>query len=180
MGKRIRAVGSTLLALILALGLAACGSQQEDPVSQESSISVSSAQEESSQPALEPEPREAEEPSQSQAEASLSSQEPEESALVLVQEDSGAEPGAEPTVTLYPDGTFALTAFFYDGTASITGTYVQQGEGYVLTPLESTAQGTEGSDVGEIILTPQDGGFAYGGEQLGVTYDGAVFQPSQQ
>ena len=86
----------------------------------------------------------------------------------------------EPTITLYPDGTFALFASFYDGSVTISGTYAQEGDGYVLTPTDSTAQGTAGSDVGEITLTPSGGGFAYSGGQLGATYDGAVFLPPQQ
>ena len=96
------------------------------------------------------------------------------------QQDSGAEAGDEPTITLYPDGTFALFASFYDGSVTISGTYAQEGDGYVLTPTDSTAQGTAGSDVGEITLTPSGGGFAYSGGQLGATYDGAVFLPPQQ
>ena len=99
---------------------------------------------------------------------------------MLTQQDSGAEAGYEPTITLYPDGTFALFASFYDGSVTISGTYAQEGDGYVLIPTDSTAQGTAGSDVGEITLTPSGGGFAYSGGQLGATYDGAVFLPPQQ
>ena len=73
---------------------------------------------------------------------------------------------------MYPDGTFALFASFYDGSVTISGTYAQEGDGYVLTPTDSTAQGTAGSDVGEITLTPSGSGFAYSGGQLGATYDG--------
>ena len=79
----------------------------------------------------------------------------------------GPRRGYEPTITLYPDGTFALFASFYDGSVTISGTYAQEGDGYVLTPTDSTAQGTAGSDVGEITLTPSGGGFAYSGGQLG-------------
>ena len=50
-----------------------------------------------------------------------------EGALVLTQQDSGAEAGYEPTITLYPDGTFALFASFYDGSVTISGTYAQEG-----------------------------------------------------
>lgn len=113
----------------------------------------------------------------SQAESASSAA---EGALVLTQQDSGAEAGYEPTITLYPDGTFALFASFYDGSVTISGTYAQEGDSYVLTPTDSTAQGTAGSDVGEITLTPSGGGFAYSGGQLGATYDGAVFLPPQQ
>ena len=63
---------------------------------------------------------------------------------------------------------------------TIPGPHAQEGDGYVLTPTDSTAQGTAGSDVGEITLTPSGGGFAYSGGQLGATYDGAVFLPPQQ
>ena len=59
---------------------------------------------------------------------------------MLTQQDSGAEAGYEPTITLYPDGTFALFASFYDGSVTISGTYAQEGDGYVLTPTDSTAQ----------------------------------------
>ena len=73
--------------------------------------------------------------------------------MVLTQKDSGAEAGYEPTFTLYSEGTFELSATFYDGTATITGTYVEEGDSYVLTPGESTAQGVVGSDVGQMTLT---------------------------
>lgn len=161
----------------LALALAACGGANPTAgtESQPSLVSsqAESAQQESSQQAT-PQPRQAE-PSQGESASSAA-----EGALVLTQQDSGAEAGYEPTITLYPDGTFALFASFYDGSVTISGTYAQEGDGYVLTPTDSTAQGTAGSDVGEITLTPSGGGFAYSGGQLGATYDGAVFLPPQQ
>lgn len=172
-----RRVCLTLCGAALALALAACGG--ENPTagteSQPSLVSsqAESAQQESSQQAT-PQPRQAE-PSQGESASSAA-----EGALVLTQQDSGAEAGYEPTITLYPDGTFALFASFYDGSVTISGTYAQEGDGYVLTPTDSTAQGTAGSDVGEITLTPSGSGFAYSGGQLGATYDGAVFLPPQQ
>ena len=165
------------LAAALVLSLTACGG--ENPTagteSQPSLVSsqAESSQQESAQQAT-PQPRQAE-PSQGESASSAA-----EGALVLTQQDSGAEAGYEPTITLYPDGTFALFASFYDGSVTISGTYAQEGDGYVLTPTDSTAQGTAGSDVGEITLTPSGGGFAYSGGQLGATYDGAVFLPPQQ
>ncbi len=172
-----RRVCLTLCGAALALALAACGG--ENPTagteSQPSLVSsqAESSQQESSQQAT-PQPRQAE-PSQGESASSAA-----EGALVLTQQDSGAEAGYEPTITLYPDGTFTLFASFYDGSVTISGTYAQEGDGYVLTPTDSTAQGTAGSDVGEITLTPSGGGFAYSGGQLGATYDGAVFLPPQQ
>lgn len=172
-----RRVCLTLCGAALALALAACGG--ENPTagaeSQPSLVSsqAESAQQESAQQAT-PQPRQAE-PSQGESASSAA-----EGALVLTQQDSGAEAGYEPTITLYPDGTFALFASFYDGSVTISGTYAQEGDGYVLTPTDSTAQGTAGSDVGEITLTPSGSGFAYSGGQLGATYDGAVFLPPQQ
>ena len=161
----------------LALALAACGGANPTAgtESQPSLVSsqAESSQQESSQQAT-PQPRQAE-PSQGESASSAA-----EGALVLTQQDSGAEAGYEPTITLYPDGTFALFASFYDGSVTISGTYAQEGDGYVLTPTDSTAQGTAGSDVGEITLTPSGSGFAYSGGQLGATYDGAVFLPPQQ
>ena len=172
-----RRVCLTLCGAALALALAACGG--ENPTAgAESQPSLVSSQAESSQqessPQATPQPRQAE-PSQGESASSAA-----EGALVLTQQDSGAEAGYEPTITLYPDGTFALFASFYDGSVTISGTYAQEGDGYVLTPTDSTAQGTAGSDVGEITLTPSGGGFAYSGGQLGATYDGAVFLPPQQ
>lgn len=172
-----RRVCLTLCGAALALALAACGG--ENPTAgTESQPSLVSSQAESSQqessPQATPQPRQAE-PSQGESASSAA-----EGALVLTQQDSGAEAGYEPTITLYPDGTFALFASFYDGSVTISGTYAQEGDGYVLTPTDSTAQGTAGSDVGEITLTPSGGGFAYSGGQLGATYDGAVFLPPQQ
>ena len=172
-----RRVCLTLCGAALALALAACGG--ENPTagaeSQPSLVSsqAESAQQESAQQAT-PQPRQAE-PSQGESASSAA-----EGALVLTQQDSGAEAGYEPTITLYPDGTFALFASFYDGSVTISGTYAQEGDGYVLTPTDSTAQGTAGSDVGEITLTPSGSGFAYSGGPLGATYDGAVFLPPQQ
>lgn len=172
-----RRVCLMLCGAALALALTACGG--ENPTagteSQPSLVSsqAESSQQESAQQAT-PQPRQAE-PSQGESASSAA-----EGALVLTQQDSGAEAGYEPTITLYPDGTFALFASFYDGSVTISGTYAQEGDGYVLTPTDSTAQGTAGSDVGEITLTPSGGGFAYSGGQLGATYDGAVFLPPQQ
>lgn len=172
-----RRVCLTLCGAALALALAACGGANPTAgtESQPSLVSsqAESAQQESSGQAT-PQPRQAE-PSQGESASSAA-----EGALVLTQQDSGAEAGYEPTITLYPDGTFALFASFYDGSVTISGTYAQEGDGYVLTPTDSTAQGTAGSDVGEITLTPSGGGFAYSGGQLGATYDGAVFLPPQQ
>ena len=172
-----RRVCLTLCGAALALALAACGGANPtaETESQPSLVSsqAESSQQESSQQAT-PQPRQAE-PSQGESASSAA-----EGALVLTQQDSGAEAGYEPTITLYPDGTFTLFASFYDGSVTISGTYAQEGDGYVLTPTDSTAQGTAGSDVGEITLTPSGGGFAYSGGQLGATYDGAVFLPPQQ
>ena len=172
-----RRVCLTLCGAALALALAACGGANPTAgtESQPSLVSsqAESSQQESSQQAT-PQPRQAE-PSQGESASSAA-----EGALVLTQQDSGAEAGYEPTITLYPDGTFALFASFYDGSVTISGTYAQEGDGYVLTPADSTAQGTAGSDVGEITLTPSGSGFAYSGGQLGATYDGAVFLPPQQ
>ena len=167
-----RRVCLTLCGAALALALAACGGANPT-AGAESQPSLVSSQAESSQQAT-PQPRQAE-PSQGESASSAA-----EGALVLTQQDSGAEAGYEPTITLYPDGTFALFASFYDGSVTISGTYAQEGDGYVLTPTDSTAQGTAGSDVGEITLTPSGSGFAYSGGQLGATYDGAVFLPPQQ
>lgn len=172
-----RRVCLTLCGAALALALAACGGANPT-AGAESQPSLVSSQAESSQqessPQATPQPRQAE-PSQGESASSAA-----EGALVLTQQDSGAEAGYEPTITLYPDGTFALFASFYDGSVTISGTYAQEGDGYVLTPTDSTAQGTAGSDVGEITLTPSGSGFAYSGGQLGATYDGAVFLPPQQ
>lgn len=172
-----RRVCLTLCGAALALALAACGGANPT-AGAESQPSLVSSQAESAQqerfPQATPQPRQAE-PSQGESASSAA-----EGALVLTQQDSGAEVGYEPTITLYPDGTFALFASFYDGSVTISGTYAQEGDGYVLTPTDSTAQGTAGSDVGEITLTPSGGGFAYSGGQLGATYDGAVFLPPQQ
>lgn len=173
-----RRVCLMLCGAALALALAACGGANPTAgaESQPSLVSsqAESSQQESSQQAATPQPRQAE-PSQGESASSAA-----EGALVLTQQDSGAEAGYEPTITLYPDGTFTLFASFYDGSVTISGTYAQEGDGYVLTPTDSTAQGTAGSDVGEITLTPSGSGFAYSGGQLGATYDGAVFLPPQQ
>ena len=94
---------------------------------------------------------------------------------VFVQKDSGAEEGYEPTIRLLENGNFELSLYLYDGTAILSGTYAEEGDGYVLTPAESTAQGFMASGAGEIRLTKTEGGVVYSGEQLGVTVDGAEF-----
>ena len=175
----------TILALAAALllwgTLSACGGQEENTTTQSSQAPAVSAPEEGT----ETEPAESRDwmiqPRTGEAPAENSQgEEGQEGTLVLTQQDSGAEAGYEPAFTLYPDGTFELFASFYDGTATITGTYVQQDGSYVLTPRESTAQGVAGSELGEMVLAPVQEGWAYSGGQLGITYDGAVFASSQE
>lgn len=171
MKKRLYAL---LCACLLSLCLSACGGQDEvssaAPQSQESEAAPPQSQ---SLPEESP-ASEAPASSGAQSEGEQSSQ---EAVLVLVQQDSGAEAGYEPTLTLYQDGSFQLAATFYDGTALITGTYIQEGGAYVLAPTESTAQGVAGSDVGEMRLSPSGEGYTYSGGQLGLTFDGASFLP---
>lgn len=171
MKKRLYAL---LCACLLSLCLSACGGQDEvssaAPQSQESEAAPPQSQ---SLPEESP-ASEAPASSGAQSEGEQSSQ---EAALVLVQQDSGAEAGYEPTLTLYQDGSFQLAATFYDGTVLITGTYTQEEGAYVLAPTESTAQGVAGSDVGEMRLSPSGEGYTYSGGQLGLTFDGASFLP---
>ena len=173
----VKKVCTAIAALAVALTLTACGSvpQGSSQGVESSQAEESVSQTESSQPTSQPESSAVEEPSsQSQVEKSV-----QETAVVLVQQDSGAEAGYEPTFTLNSDGTFSLFVAFYDGTATITGTYTAQDNGYVLTPEESTAQGVMGSEAGEMTLTQEGAGYTYSGSQLGLIYDGAVFLPSQ-
>ena len=153
MKKRLYAL---LCACLLGLCLSACGGQDGTPSaapqSQESQAALPQSQ---SLPEESP-ASEAPVSSGAQSEGEQSSQ---EAALVLVQQDSGAEAGYEPTLTL------------------ITGTYTQEGGAYVLAPTESTAQGVAGSDVGEMRLSPSGEGYTYSGGQLGLTFDGASFLP---
>lgn len=171
MKKRLYAL---LCACLLSLCLSACGGQDEvssaAPQSQESEAAPPQSQ------SLPEESPASEAPASSGAQ-SEGEQSAQEAALVLVQQDSGAEAGYEPTLTLYQDGSFQLAATFYDGTALITGTYIQEGGAYVLAPTESTAQGVAGSDVGEMRLSPSGEGYTYSGGQLGLTFDGASFLP---
>lgn len=171
MKKRLYAL---LGACLLGLCLSACGGQDEvssaAPQSQESEAAPPQSQ------SLPEESPASEAPASSGAQ-SEGEQSAQEAALVLVQQDFGAEAGYEPTLTLYQDGSFQLAATFYDGTALITGTYIQEGGAYVLAPTESTAQGVAGSDVGEMRLSPSGEGYTYSGGQLGLTFDGASFLP---
>lgn len=171
MKKRLYAL---LCACLLSLCLSACGGQDEvssaAPQSQESQAAPPQSQ------SLPEESPASEAPASSGAQ-SEGEQSAQEAALVLVQQDSGAEAGYEPTLTLYQDGSFQLAATFYDGTALITGTYTQEEGVYVLAPTESTAQGVAGSDVGEMRLSPSGEGYTYSGGQLGLTFDGASFLP---
>lgn len=122
----IRKVGLILCGLMVTLALTACGAQGQGESSSavESQASESVSQAESSQPELKPEPRTMDEASEESQEREVESS---QESLVLVQEDSGAEAGYEPTFTLSDDGTFELFVSFYDGTATITGTYTEQG-----------------------------------------------------
>lgn len=171
MKKRLYAL---LGACLLGLCLSACGGQDEvssaAPQSQESQAALPQSQ------SLPEESPASEAPASSGAQ-SEGEQSAQEAVLVLVQQDSGAEAGYEPTLTLYQDGSFQLAATFYDGTALITGTYTQEEGAYVLAPTESTAQGVAGSDVGEMRLSPSGEGYTYSGGQLGLTFDGASFLP---
>ena len=171
MKKRLYAL---LGACLLGLCLSACGGQDEvssaAPQSQESQAAPPQSQ------SLPEESPASEAPASSGAQ-SEGEQSAQEAVLVLVQQDSGAEAGYEPTLTLYQDGSFQLAATFYDGTALITGTYTQEEGAYVLAPTESTAQGVAGSDVGEMRLSPSGEGYTYSGGQLGLTFDGASFLP---
>ena len=171
MKKRLYAV---LGACLLGLCLSACGGQDEvsraAPQSQESQAALPQSQ------SLPEESPASEAPASSGAQ-SEGEQSAQEAVLVLVQQDSGAEPGHAPPLTLYQDGSFQLAATFYDGTALITGTYTQEEGAYVLAPTESTAQGVAGSDVGEMRLSPSGEGYTYSGGQLGLTFDGASFLP---
>ena len=90
--KRLFAVAA---ALLLCGALTACGGQEE-PSGVESQVSVACAQEESAQPDLQPEPRAAEESSAGEEAVEEGSQEEAPGALVLTQQDSGAEAGYEP------------------------------------------------------------------------------------
>lgn len=171
MKKRLYAL---LCACLLSLCFSACGGQDEvssaAPQSQESEAAPPQSQ------SLPEESPASEAPASSGAQ-SEGEQSAQEAALVLVQQDSGAEAGYEPTLTLYQDGSFQLAATFYDGTALITGTYTQEEGVYVLAPTESTSQGVAGSDVGEMRLSPSGEGYTYSGGQLGLTFDGASFLP---
>ena len=171
MKKRLYAL---LCACLLSLCLSACGGQDEvssaAPQSQESEAAPPQSQ------SLPEESPASEAPASSGAQ-SEGEQSAQEAALVLVQQDSGAEAGYEPALTLYQDGSFQLAATFYDGTALITGTYTQEEGVYVLAPTESTSQGVAGSDVGEMRLSPSGEGYTYSGGQLGLTFDGASFLP---
>lgn len=160
--------------LAMALTLTACGGTQGNTSSAGESQAVeTSSQVESSQPQLKPEPRTAEIPQESQQEESASTGAAE--VLALVQEESGAEAGYEPRITLFEDGTFQFFVCYYDGTSTVSGTYVENGGAYVLTPTGDTAQGTGASGAGEMELTPSGEGYVYSGEQRGLTCDGAVF-----
>ena len=171
MKKRLYAL---LCACLLSLCLSACGGQDEvssaAPQSQESQAAPPQSQ------SLPEESPASEAPASSGAQ-SEGEQSAQEAALVLVQQDSGAEAGYEPTLTLYQDGSFQLAATFYDDAAPTTGTYTQEEGVYVLAPTESTSQGVAGSDVGEMRLSPSGEGYTYSGGQLGLTFDGASFLP---
>ena len=171
MKKRLYAL---LCACLLGLCLSACGGQDGTPSAAPQSQESQAAPPQSQSLPEESPASEAPASSGAQSEGEQSAK---EAALVLVQQDSGAEAGYEPTLTLYQDGSFQLAATFYDGTALITGTYTQEGGAYVLAPTESTAQGVAGSDVGEMRLSPSGEGYTYSGGQLGLTFDGASFLP---
>lgn len=170
----LKKIGCFLFGMMLLMGMAACGGQEETSSTVESQAAVSTLEEESSQPVLRPEPRTMEAPPVEEGDTAVA--DGQETVLELSQQESGAEAGYEPRVTLYADGTFEMFASFYDGAATISGNYTQEGDGYVLTPTESTAQGVMGSDVGEMTFSPEEQGYAYSGDQLGLTYDGAVFE----
>ena len=165
--KRITAI---MCGLFLAASLAACGQGSGETSSASVSAGGVSSRESSVQESV---------PAQSGPSSSLAGKigpGPQVmEAQVFVQKNSGAEEGYEPTIRLLENGSFEFSLYLYDGTAFLSGTYAEEGEDYVLTPTESTAQGFAASDVGEIRLSKTEGGVTYSGEQLGVTADGAEF-----
>ena len=101
--------------------------------------------------------------------------------LVFVQSDSGAEEGYEPTVRLLENGTFEFSAFCYDGTVRLTGTYTEEEDAYLLKPVATSApEGAVGSELTEIRLEKAEGSVLYSGGSLGVTYDGAIFERAEE
>lgn len=166
---KLKRLVALLCGVLLAAFLTACGSRGEAGNSPAVSEKAKVSWEESS-----PDSRAASKAetlsSQPESEASQAGE-----ALTFVQKESGAEAGYEPTVRLFPDGTFTFSVYLYDGTATLTGVYTDKGDDYLLTVTESTAQGFAAGTAGEICFTKAGESVFYSGEQLGVTADGAEF-----
>ena len=72
--------------------------------------------------------------------------------------DSGAEEGYEPTVRLLEKRDFEFSAFCYDGTVRLTGTYTEEEDAYLLKPEATSApEGAVGSELTEIRLEKAEG-----------------------
>lgn len=100
---------------------------------------------------------------------------------LFVQQNSSAEEGYEPTIRLLEDGSFEFSAYCYDGVVVLEGTYRQEGEDYCFTPKTSTApEGAVGSSLSEFWLVLGEEGMTYTGEDLGVTFEGALFRETAE
>ena len=119
-----------LCACLLGLCLSACGGQDGVPSAAPQSQESEAAPPQSQSLPEESPASEAPASSGAQSEGEQSSQ---EAVLVLVQQDSGAEAGYEPTLTLYQDGSFQLAATFFFNDTATTEIYTQEGGAYVLT-----------------------------------------------
>lgn len=167
---------TAVLGSVLVLLLGACSPKEE--ASQEREALSQSQPVEGPEEAL---------PSRKPEEGSISSQPeaPEETpspaGKLFVQQNSNAEEGYEPTLHLLEDGSFEFSAYCYDGAVYLQGTYRQEEEGYCFTPQTSSApEGAVGSELNEFWLIFGEEGMTYTGEDLGVTFQGALFRETAE
>ncbi len=143
--------------LAMALTLTACGGTQEDTSSTGESQAVeTSSQVESSQPQLKLDPSDRGDSPRSPNRRKA-----------LLRGPRRSWPWSRRSRERKPDTSrespclkTALSSFslYYDGTSTVSGTYVENGGAYVLTPTGDTAQGTGASGAGEMELTPSGEG----------------------
>lgn len=84
---------------------------------------------------------------------------------------------APATIRLYADGSFVMTAVMYDGLPEISGSFTDDGDEFVLKPVETSAANIDLADIGEIKLEKQGMNLVYHGVDIGETLEGVVFEP---
>lgn len=160
---------SLLLCMCICMPLAACNNKDEN-TTDSSAVSQGSQDTEGSQvSSVAPSTQEPE---------SLPQQEPITEATKYAQVDAQAdEDNAMAYLTLKPDNTFVLAIEFYDGMPEITGSYQFENGTYVMSQLETSAQGIQLDTIQTMKFVQSGENLIYEGDAVEQTVSGAEFRP---